>query len=102
MPTTSIERWVFQANKRIRESMEQLKRNTQRNTQPIHRFFQRIIPAHRPARQQQQQNPHDNQTQPIARRNLLTRTITSFFQINQPPPAPYPFIPEPPNDNRPP
>ena len=110
MPTNSIERWAFQADKRIRESIEQLRRKTQRNTQSIHQFFQRVIPVNRQVVQQQQQqrnqnqnqNQHGNQAQPIIRRNLVTRTITSFFQINQPPAAPDPFIPEPPNDNRPP
>jgi hypothetical protein len=48
MPTNRIERWIFKAEIRIKESIEQNKQNTQRTTYAIQHFFQRIIPAHIP------------------------------------------------------
>jgi hypothetical protein len=107
LPTHQIERWIFKAETRIKDSIAQLRQKTQRSTQPIQRFFHRLV---QPAHQQQQNRPnairYPQQNEPnrnnLARRHLVSRTILSFFQRPPPPPAPDPFIPEPPNDNRPP
>jgi hypothetical protein len=100
MPTNRIERWIFKAKIKIKESIEQNKQNTQRNTYAIQHFFQRIIPAHIPNIQ-----PHPRPQAPeppILRHNFISQAITSFFQRNQRPPELDPYIPEHPNDYLPP
>jgi hypothetical protein len=85
MPTHSIERWIFKANIKVKESIEQ-----------------NIIPAHQPNVQPNRPRLDIPDNHVVVLRNFLSRTITSFFQQNHRPPDPDPYIPEPPNDNRPP
>jgi hypothetical protein len=122
LPTQTLERWIFTASRRIKESIKRQQIYTKQHLQPIRNFFQRVIPhipvnpRHRvincsrtitnpttnhntqePTEEQHQQN---NQIQRIAPR-YTTRSILNYFQTTQHE-SPDPVIPVPQSDYRPP
>jgi hypothetical protein len=83
MPTHLIERWIFKTDKNIKESINQNRIQTQRTTHPIRQFLQRIIHRQGQIAQPRQPRPRLNVPQnQIAHRNLISRSITFFFQQN--------------------
>jgi hypothetical protein len=83
LPTQTLERWIFTASRRIKESIKRQRIYTKQHLQPIRNFFQRAIPHIPVNRRHRVINSNPTITNPIINHNTQEPTDEPHQQNNQ-------------------